>query len=66
MVSQLNTNEECNIVISQFVRDMIVERTQEGKAVARQREGFRDGRPKKYSKAQMDYAMDLLPNYSYS
>lgn len=51
---------------AKFERDMIVERTHGGKVVARQREGFRDGRPKKYSKAQMDYAMDLLPNYSYS
>ena len=28
---------------------MIVERTQEGKAIARQRDDFREGRPNKYS-----------------
>lgn len=41
-----------NILLSfsQFERDMIVERTQEGKAIARQREDFREGRPKKYGK----------------
>lgn len=56
-----------NILLSfaQFERDMIVERTQEGKAVARQKEGFRDGRPRKYSKAQMDHAMVLLKDHSY-
>lgn len=30
---------------AEFERDMIVERTAEGKAIARQREGFREGRP---------------------
>ena len=40
-----------NILLSfaQFERDMIVERTQEGKAIARQNPDFREGRPKKYS-----------------
>lgn len=50
---------------SQFERDMIVERTQEGKAIARRREGFKDGRPKKYSDAQLDHAMELLEGHSY-
>ena len=51
-----------NILLSfaQFERDMIIERTQEGKAIARQREGYRDGRPRKYGQAQMDHAMELL------
>lgn len=31
---------------AEFERDMIVERTQEGKAIAKQRKGFREGRPK--------------------
>jgi DNA invertase Pin-like site-specific DNA recombinase len=57
-----------NILLSfaQFERDMIVERTQEGKAIARQKEGFRDGRPKKYGTAQMDHAMELLKENSYN
>lgn len=56
-----------NILLSfaQFERDMIVERTQEGRAVARQREGYREGRPKKFSKAQVEHAMELLNSYSY-
>lgn len=32
---------------AEFERDMIVERTSEGKAVAREREGYREGRPTK-------------------
>lgn len=32
---------------AEFERDMIVERTSEGKAVARQKEGYREGRKKK-------------------
>ena len=50
-----------NILLSfaQFERDMIVERTQEGKAIARQREDFREGRPKKYGKKQIRHALDL-------
>ena len=30
---------------AEFERDMIVERTMEGKAIARQRDGYREGRP---------------------
>ena len=44
---------------------MIVERTKEGRAVARQKPGYREGRPKKYSRAQMDHAMELLNHNSY-
>jgi DNA invertase Pin-like site-specific DNA recombinase len=38
-----------NIFLSfaQFERDMIVERTREGKEIARQREGYTEGRPEK-------------------
>ncbi len=56
-----------NILLSfsQFERDMIVERTQEGKAIARQREDFREGRPKKYGKKQIGHALDLLETHSY-
>lgn len=44
---------------AEFERDMIVERTQEGKAIAKQKEGFSEGRPKKYTKKQLDHAMIL-------
>ena len=56
-----------NILLSfaQFERDMIVERTQEGKAIARQNPDFREGRPKKYSRTQINHALELLEHYSY-
>lgn len=33
------------LAIAEFERDIIVERTQDGKAVARQKEGYKEGRP---------------------
>lgn len=51
-----------NILLSfaEFERDMIVERTQAGKAIARTKAGFKEGRPKKYSKERIDNAVSLL------
>ncbi|MGL4694522.1 recombinase family protein [Enterococcus larvae] len=45
---------------AEFERDMIVERTQEGKALAKLNPNFREGRPKKFSRAQLDLAMERL------
>jgi DNA invertase Pin-like site-specific DNA recombinase len=50
---------------AEFERDLIVERTQEGKAIARQREDYREGRPKKFSKKQVEHALGLLDEHSY-
>lgn len=50
---------------AEFERDMIVERTQEGKAIARQKPDFREGRPNKYSKKQIEHALWLLETNSY-
>lgn len=57
-----------NILLSfaQFERDMIVQRTQEGRAIARTKEGYQEGRPKKYTGAQLRHAMDLLEDHSYT
>ena len=44
---------------AEFERDMIVERTKEGKAIARTKEGFTEGRPPKYTKEQLEKALDL-------
>lgn len=56
-----------NILLSfaEFERDMIVERTQEGKTIARQNPDFSEGRPKKYSRQQMQHALELLESHSY-
>ena len=48
------------LAFAEYERGMIVERTQTGKAVARQNPNFREGRPKKYTATQMQHAMDLL------
>ena len=56
-----------NIMLSfsEFEHDMIVQRTQEGKVIARQNADFRDGRPKKFSRVQLDHALELLETHSY-
>lgn len=53
------------LAFAEFERDMIVERTQEGKALAKQRDDFREGRPKKFSRAQINHALKLLEDNSY-
>lgn len=50
---------------AEFERDLIVERTQEGKAIARQRNDYREGRPKKFSRGQIEHALGLLASRSY-
>ena len=50
---------------AEFERHMIVERTQEGKALAKTDPDFREGRPKKYSRIQICHALDLLDKHSY-
>lgn len=50
---------------AEFERNMIVERTQEGKKIARQREDFREGRPKKFNRKQIEHALELLEEHSY-
>ena len=48
------------LAFAQFERDMIVQRTQEGKAIAKQCEDYREGRPKKYKPQQITHALELL------
>lgn len=49
-----------------FERDLIVERTQEGKEIAKQRPGFKEGRPRKFSQQQIELGMKLLETHSYT
>ncbi|WP_195970929.1 recombinase family protein [Clostridium thermobutyricum] len=57
------------LAFAEFERAMIIERTQTGKNIAKTREGFKEGRPKKYNKKQLDNAMGMLSinggKYSY-
>ena len=56
-----------NVMLSfaEFEHDMIVQRTQEGKAIARQNADFKDGRPKKFTRVQLNHALELLETHSY-
>lgn len=53
------------LAFAEFERAMIIERTQGGKAIARQRAGFREGRPPKYNKKKLGHALELLEDHSY-
>ena len=54
------------LALAEWERDMIVERTQEGKAVARRNNpDYREGRPNKYKQQQRTHALELLKNHSY-
>lgn len=45
---------------AEFERDMIVQRTQEGRVIARQNPNYRDGRPRKFTDAQINLGLELL------
>ena len=51
---------------AEFERDMIVERTQEGKAIAKQNPDYKEGRPQKYTQYELDKAMEYLETMSFS
>ena len=53
------------LAFAEFERAMIIERTQGGKAIAKTKAGFKEGRPKKYTPEQLKLAMELLKNNSY-
>jgi DNA invertase Pin-like site-specific DNA recombinase len=53
------------LAVAEMERNLIVERTQEGKALAKQREDFREGRPRKHTKQQVHHALKLLENHTY-
>ena len=51
---------------SEFERDMIIQRTQEGKQIAKMNPNYREGRPKKYTIEQLSHAKELLKTNSYT
>ncbi len=53
------------LAFAEFERDMIVERTQEGKAIAKKQPDFREGRPRLYGRKQIQHALGLLQDHSY-
>ena len=53
------------LAVAEMERNIIIERTQAGKEVAKQKSDFKDGRPKKFSKKQISHALGLLETNSY-
>lgn len=53
------------LAFAEFERDMIVERTQEGKAIAKRQPDFKEGRPRIYGRKQIQHALGLLQDHSY-
>lgn len=46
--------------LSEFEKDVMLERIQEGKAIAEKQEGYRAGRKPKFSSEEKEYALSLL------
>lgn len=53
------------LAVAEMERNMIVERTQEGKAIAKQNPNYREGRKPTYTKARLDEAMKLKETHSF-
>ncbi len=53
------------LAFAEFERAMIMERCQGGKLIAKQNPDFREGRPKKYGKKQLQHALHMLESSTY-
>ena len=53
------------LAMAEFERELIKERLQEGKAIARQNIDYKEGRPPKWTRKQYNHAMKLLNQHSY-
>ena len=51
---------------AEFERNMIIERTEVGKRIARLNPDFKDGKPKKFTRAQIGHARSLLSHHSHA
>ncbi|MBX4271815.1 recombinase family protein [Clostridium estertheticum] len=54
------------LAVAEMERNTIIERTQTGKAIAKTKEGFKEGRPKLYTSKQINNAIEMLKNNSYT
>jgi len=54
------------LAVAEMERNTIIERTQTGKAIAKTKEGFKEGRPKKYTSKQINNAIEMLKSNSYT
>lgn len=54
------------LAVAEFERELIMERTRIGREIARNKPGYRDGRPPKFTTAQLEWASRLkLEGHSY-
>lgn len=53
------------LAVAEMEKNTILERTSAGKAIAKQNPAFKEGRPNKFTKEQLDHAISLLDNNSY-
>lgn len=53
------------LAVAEMERNIIIERTQSGKDLAKQDPNFKEGRPKVYKSKQIAHALSLLENYTY-
>lgn len=54
------------LAFAEFERDMIMQRTREGKEIAKTKAGYHEGRKYKFTEEQLRHAVELLKDKSYS
>ena len=54
------------LAVAEMERNTIIERTQTGKAIAKTKAGFKEGRPKIYTQKQINNAIEMLKSNSYT
>lgn len=54
------------LCFAEFEREMIMQRTREGKEIAKTKPGYREGRKPKYTQSQLQHAILLLQDHSYT
>lgn len=52
------------LAFAEFERDLIADRMQSGREVARQNPDYKEGRPRKFTDAQLSHAMELLKTHT--
>ena len=53
------------LAVAEMERNIIIERTQSGKELAKQDANFKEGRPKIYKSKQINHALELLKTHTY-
>ena len=53
------------LAVAELERNMIIERTQNGKELAKQKQDYQEGRPRKYTDDELIEAVLLLEEFSY-